>query len=156
MEKLQSQISMFQVAEINIVYRPKFKASERPVVSNSKQVCDIFRQSWDENKIELQEQFKIMLLNRANRVLGIYAVSSGGIAGTMADPKLIFAAALKTGASSIVLAHNHPSGNLKPSEADFRITTKIKDGGKLLDIGVYDHLIITADSYFSFADEGLI
>jgi DNA repair protein RadC len=156
MEKLQSPISMFQVAEINIVYRPNFKVSERPVVSNSKQVCEIFRQSWDENKIELQEQFKIMLLNRASRVLGIYEVSSGGISGTLADPKLIFAAALKAGASSMIMVHNHPSGNLKPSEADFKLTTKIKEGGKLLDISVYDHLIITADGYFSFADEGFM
>ena len=102
------------------------------------------------------EQFKIMLLNRANKILGIFTVSTGGVAGTVADPKVLFAAALKGNASSIILAHNHPSGNLKPSEADRQLTNKLSQAGKLLDISVLDHLIITADEYFSFADEGLL
>lgn len=156
MEKLQNQISMFQVSEISVSYRPKFKASERPNISSSKDCYNILSQSWDCNKIELLEQFKIMLLNRANRVLGIYEVSSGGMAGTVADPKLIFSIALKACATSIILAHNHPSGNLKPSQADINLTRKMKDGGNLLDIVVLDHLIITSESYYSFADEGLL
>ncbi|MBC8053825.1 MAG: JAB domain-containing protein [Sphingobacteriaceae bacterium] len=156
MEKLQNQISLFQVAEINISYRPKFKASERPKVSSSKDLYNVLYNSWDLEILELQEQFKIILLNRANRILGIYEVSSGGLAGTVADPKLIFSAALKGCASSIILSHNHPSGNLTPSQADLNLTKKIKNGGELLDIAVLDHLIITADSYYSFADEGLL
>jgi len=156
MEKLPSQISLFQVSEINVTYRPKFKASERPSVKTSKDVYNIFYQNWDMNKIELLEQFKIMLLNRANKVLGIYEVSSGGMSGTVADPKLIFSTALKTCASGIMLAHNHPSGNLKPSLQDIELTKKIKDGGRLLDIEVLDHCILTSEGYYSFADEGLM
>jgi len=89
-------------------------------------------------------------------VLGIVEVSTGGIAGTVADPKLIFAAALKGAATEIILSHNHPSGNLAPSQADIDVTRKIKEGGKLLKIAVLDHIIITSERYFSFADEGLL
>jgi DNA repair protein RadC len=155
MEKLQGQISLFQVAEINITYRPKFRASERPKASCSKDLYNILYNNWDLDILELQEQFKIILLNRANRILGIYEVSTGGVAGTVADPKLIFSAALKGCASSIILSHNHPSGNLKPSQADLNLTRKIKSGGELLDIAVLDHIILT-DGYMSFADEGLL
>lgn len=94
-----------------------------------------------------------MLLNSANRVLGVMEVSSGGVAGTVADPKVIFAAALKC--SALILAHNHPSGNLRPSQADTNLTKRLVNGGELLDIAVLDHLIITEDDYLSFADEGL-
>lgn len=156
MEKLQNQISLFQVSEINVSYRPKFKASERPIISSSQDCYNIFSSSWDTNKMELLEQFKVLFLNRANRVLGIFEVSSGGMSGTVADPKLIFSAALKTCATSIILAHNHPSGNLKPSQADINLTRRIKAGGELLDIQVLDHIIVTAESYLSFADEGLL
>ena len=97
-----------------------------------------------------------MLRNRSNKVTGIFTVSQGGIAGTVADPKLIFACALKAAASGIILAHNHPSGALQPSQADIQLTKKLADGGKLLDIQVMDHLIMTSEEYFSFADEGLL
>lgn len=156
MEKLQKQISLFQVSEIDVTYRPKFKASERPTITGSRDVYTILNQNWDMNKMELLEQFKILLLNRANRVLGIFEVSTGGMAGTIADPKLIFSTALKACASSIILAHNHPSGNLKPSQADINLTRKVKDGGILLDIAVLDHVILSAEGFYSFADEGLI
>ena len=156
MEKQSNQTSLFQVAEITVSYQPKFKASERPTVSGSKDVYNFFFHNWDNTRIEMIEQFKIMLLNRANKILGIFTVSTGGVAGTVADPKVIFATALKGNASSIILAHNHPSGNLKPSEADRQLTNKLAQAGKLLDISVLDHLIITAEEYFSFADEGLI
>lgn len=156
MEKLQNQISLFQVSEINVTYRPKFKASERPTITGSRDVYTILNQNWDMNKMELLEQFKILLLNRANRVLGIFEVSTGGMAGTIADPKLIFSTALKACASSIILAHNHPSGNLKPSQADINLTRKVKEGGCILDIAVLDHVILSAEGFYSFADEGLI
>ena len=156
MEKLQGQISLFQVSEINISYKPKFKPCERPQISCSKDLYNILFNNWDLNKLELQEQFKIILLNRANKVLGISEISTGGFAGTVADPKMIFSTALKACASSIILSHNHPSGNLKPSQADLNLTRKIKNGGEMLDIAVLDHIILTADSYFSFADEGLL
>lgn len=90
-----------------------------------------------------------MLLNRMNKVLGIFLVSVGGFAVTICDPKVVFQAALKANASSIILAHNHPSGNLKPSDADLKLTEKLKKGGLLLDIAVLDHLILTEEAYLS-------
>ncbi len=145
-----------QIAEVELIYRSKVKVSERPKITHSKDAYIIFKNNWDENKIELQEQFKVMLLNRANKVLGIYEVSTGGMTGTVADPKLIFAAALKAAACGIILVHNHPSNNLKPSISDEQLTTKIKEGGKLLDIKLLDHLIISSEGYLSMADEGLV
>ena len=97
-----------------------------------------------------------MLLNRANRVLGLIDISLGGTAGTIADPKVIFAAAIKSNASGIILVHNHPSGNLQPSQQDLDLTRKIKTGGQILDVVVMDHMIITSESYLSFTDEGLM
>jgi DNA repair protein RadC len=106
--------------------------------------------------MELVEQFKVMLTNRANKVLGICEVSTGGVSGTVADPKVVFAAAIKAGASGFILAHNHPSGNLNASQADIGLTRKMREGGKLLEIQLLDHIIMTSEGYFSFADEGLL
>ena len=156
MEKLINQISLFQVSEIQLSYRPQFKASERPKIGSSADVYQILLNNWDLDTLELRESFKILLLNRGNRILGIYEVSSGGMAGTVADPKLIFGAALKSAASSVILSHNHPSGQLKPSTADLALTKKISNAGEFLDIAVLDHLIIAANGYYSFADEGLL
>jgi DNA repair protein RadC len=150
------QIRLFQVAEVQVSYKPNFKASERPRITCSRDSFNILLQQWDHNKIEYQEQFKVMLLNRGNKVLGILDVSTGGMAGTLADPKIIFSTALKCLASGVVLAHNHPSGNLKPSQADINLTRKLKEGGALLEIAILDHLIVTTDGYLSFADDGLI
>lgn len=100
------------------------------------------------------EEFWVIFLNKANVVIKPERMSFGGVSGTVADPKLIFKRALEEVASAIILAHNHPSGNLKPSQADIHITQKMKEGGKYLDISVLDHLIFTNDGYYSFADEG--
>lgn len=145
-----------RVAEVELVYKTKVKPSERPKILSSKDSYNLLLQCWDMDKIELQEQFKVMLLNRSNKVLGIYEVSSGGITGTVADPKLIFMAALKASACGIIISHNHPSGNLKPSRPDEELTKKIKEAGMLLDIKVLDHVIVTSEGYYSFADEGLL
>ena len=102
------------------------------------------------------EEFWIILLNRANRVIKKMQISQGGVAGTVADPKIIFKHALDELASAIILAHNHPSGNLNASQADLDLTKKLKEAGKLLDIQVLDHLIVAGQKYFSFADEGLM
>jgi DNA repair protein RadC len=112
--------------------------------------------TWDDNRIDLIEQFKVILLNRRGRVLGIYEVSTGGLQGTIADSRLIFAAALKAGACSMILSHNHPSGEVTPSDPDKEHTQKMVEAGKFLDIKVLDHLIICRDGYFSFANEGLL
>src|SRR5664279_1549121 len=156
MEESMKSVVLSQIAEVELMYKSKVKASERPKISHSKDAYIIFKDTWDENKIELQEQFKVMLLNRANKVLGIYEVSTGGMTGTFADPKLIFVAALKAGACNIMLVHNHPSVNLKPSKQDEELTYKIKEGAKLLDIVLLDHLIISNEGYLSMQDEGLI
>ncbi|MES1226165.1 MAG: JAB domain-containing protein [Bacteroidota bacterium] len=156
MENVKNLQDWTQVAEIEITYRTKIKPSLRPVVNCSSDMYDLLTSLWDQNTIELQEEFKVILLNRTNKVLGIYNASSGGISGTVADPKLILVTAIKAGACSIVLSHNHPSGSPKPSQADVQLTRKIAEAAKFLDMCVLDHLIITTEKYFSFADEGLL
>ena len=146
----------FIASEVELIYKTKVKASERPYVGESKDVYQLFLKLWEDGKIDLVEQFNVLLLSRANKVLGVFRASSGGITGTVADPRLIFAAALKANAVSIILAHNHPSGNLKPSRADEDLTMKFKEAGSFLDIKVMDHMVITSEGYFSFADEGLM
>lgn len=89
-------------------------------------------------------------------MLGVYVVSTGVVLATIADPKLIFAAAIKGSATAIILAHNHPSGQLKPSDADISLTKKLKEGGEFLEIPVLDHIIVTSENYYSFADEGVL
>lgn len=145
-----------QVSEIKISYKLKQKASDLPQITTSAEVYSILIANWDKGLLEFLEQFKIILLNRSNKVLGIAEISLGGVSGTLADPKVIFATALKACASSIILAHNHPSGNLKPSSADIDLTNKLKAGGLLLDITVFDHIIVTSEGYYSFADEGIM
>ena len=152
----ENVLQLNRVAEIKLSYRPLVRPMDRQKVSNSSEVYQIFAEGWDFDLIELQEQFKIMLLNKANRVIGISEISKGGMSGTVVDLKLVFAIALKACATAIVLAHNHPSGNLKPSSADLMITKRIVECGKLLEIDVFDHLIITSDGYLSMMDEGLI
>lgn len=102
------------------------------------------------------EEFWILLLNRANKVIGIERISEGGLTGTVADPRKIFNVAIQTDATSVILCHNHPSGNLHPSTADIELTKKMKEAGKVLEITVFDHLIIGDGKYYSFADEGMM
>jgi DNA repair protein RadC len=148
--------NLFTVAEVQLVYKSKVRASERPKITISQDAFKVLKTHWNHETIEFIETFKVVLLNRANRVLGIIDISTGGISGTLADPKVIFVAALKSAASSIVLAHNHPSGNLTPSQADINLTRKLKTAGEYLDIAVVDHLILTSESYFRFADDGIM
>jgi len=152
-----SQISnLYQFAEIELVYKSKVKASQRFKIGGSKDAYTILLSSWDENKIGFVEQFKVILLDRANKVLGIYEVSQGGTCGVVVDIKLIFAAALKASASGIILSHNHPSGNLTPSDADKLMTRRIKMAGELLEIPVLDHILLSGEGYLSFMEEGLM
>src|ERR1035437_5931225 len=156
METLMNQQTWNQVAEVELIYKSKVKASERPHIKTSKDAADLLKHLWSEDKIDFVEQFKVLFLNRANKVLGIFEASSGGVSGTVADPKLIFVAALKANACRIIISHNHPSGNLKPSQPDQELTQKIKQAGQFLDIKLLDHVIVTSEGYYSFADEGLI
>ena len=140
------------IAEVQISYSTKVKPSDRLKITSSKNAFDIFCAGWP--SFEHREYFYIILLNRGNKVLGVSQISMGGIAGTVADPKLIFQAALKANASSVILGHNHPSGELTPSEQDNVLTKKLSEAGKFLDMPVLDHLIMNGDTYYSYKDEG--
>lgn len=146
-----------KVSEVTLRYSSKVKFSERPKISCSFDSYNALF-PWFEETIEHHESFYVMLLNRAIRVIGIHKVSQGGQSGTVADPKIIFQAALLSHSAGIIIAHNHPSGNLKPSQEDITLTNKIKEGAKLLEIQLLDHVIVTPEhgKYYSFADEGLL
>ncbi len=143
-------LMMNTIKEIKVSYTSG--NTNKVKIRHSKDSYELLKSCWNMNTIELQEEFKVLLLNRNHQVLGIYPLSKGGISGTVVDAKLVFSVALKCNASSIVMAHNHPSGNLKPSETDLRLTKKLKDAGKHLDIQVLDHIILSKDDYYSFAD----
>lgn len=146
---------MEKLAEITINYKPHLSLSELPKVSNSKDAEKHFRRVWSD-KMQHIEEALLLLLNRANKVVGFSKISLGGTTGAVVDLKVVFQTALKANAQSIILCHNHPSGNLKPSEADKTLTKHLKDAGKLMEIPILDHLIITSEGFFSFADEGLL
>lgn len=133
--------------------RKDLEVQEKPKITGSRDVYELLKS----DLMDLpHEEFWILLLNRANRVSKKFQISQGGVAGTVADPKIIFKLALENLASGIILAHNHPSGNLTASQADINLTHKLKEGAKLLEIQVLDHVIVAGQKYFSFADEGMI
>ena len=140
------------INEIKLSYSNNQK--EEIKITSSEDAYNVFIDNWDKDTIQLQEEFKVLLLNRANIVLGIYSLSKGGVSGTIVDVKLLLASAIKANASSIIIAHNHPSGNLKPSENDIRLTKKIKEAGNFLDIKLLDHIIVTKEGFYSFGDKG--
>ena len=154
METLANHHVWQQVAEVQISYRNPVRPSQRPKLTSSKEVYSLLINCWNAGRIEYAEEFKILLLNTGNRLLGIYQVSAGGIDSTPVDAKVIFTAALKANASALILVHNHPSGNLIPSDPDILLTKKIEQAAKLLDIYILDHLIISPDGYYSFKDSG--
>lgn len=145
---------MNTISEIKVTYN--LANQNRQKITSAEKSFEVLLNSWDKDILELQEEFKILLLNRANEVLGIYQMSKGGITGTVVDVRLIFSVALKCNATGIIIAHNHPSGTLKPSEADIALTNKIRRCSDFLDITLLDHLIVTKYNFYSFANEGLI
>ncbi|CAN5439215.1 JAB domain-containing protein [soil metagenome] len=155
-KKKISTLNIQHIAEVELVYKTNVRPSDRQKVSSSRDTYEALIQTWNQDSLELCEEFKVVLLNRANRVLGLLNLSKGGVSGTVADPKLIFSAALKENASAIILAHNHPSGNLQPSQSDIDLTRKCKEAGRVLEIQVLDHIIVTTEKYYSFADEGVL
>jgi DNA repair protein RadC len=128
-------------------------ALEKPVVKDSKQVAGYLRVMLQDH---YREVFAVIFLNQANRVNHFEIVSEGGITGTVADPRIILKKALELYAVNIILCHNHPSGNLKPSKADEELTYKIREAARFFDIKVIDHIIVSTEGYFSFADEGMM
>lgn len=139
--------------KVRIVYSKKLKESQRPKITSSKDAENVLRELWS-SQIEVREEFVVLLLDRANRVLGYHLLSTGGITATVADIRLVYSVALKSLASGIIVAHNHPSGNIEPSQSDIQLTRKLKEAGKNMDIVLLDHLILTKENYTSFADEG--
>ncbi len=143
----------FQVSEYTIAYKSLSK--ETHFVKSSQDAFNILNPHFEEFH-GIKEAFYAIYLNRNNRIIGVHKCSDGGISGCLVDPRIVLKPAIELLASSVILAHNHPSGNLKPSEADRSITQKIKEGAKLFDISVLDHVILTESTYLSFADEGLL
>jgi len=136
----------------------KYKSGDlhRSKIKNSKDAEQVFKKMFDTDLIEWREEFIMLCMNRANNTISYYKVSTGGMTGVVVDPKIVFSVALTAGASGLMFAHNHPSGNLDPSRADLEITKRLVEGGKILGIDILDHLIITTEGYYSFRDEGLI
>ena len=143
------------ISEISLSYKRKVLAQERPKISCSSDAYKLFRENWSDLTINLFEEFKILLLDRDNRCMGIVTISQGGVSGTIVDPKLVFASALKARACSLILGHNHPSGNLTPSKADICLTEKLVKGGSYLDVRILDHIILSDVGYTSFADSDI-
>ncbi|MER3465574.1 MAG: hypothetical protein C4329_15350 [Chitinophagaceae bacterium] len=133
--------------------RQALASREKPIVSSSNDVANYLQTLLRDYKHEV---FAVLFLNRANKINHFQIISEGGITGTVADPKIILKKALEEDAVSLILCHNHPSGSLKPSRADEELTNKIKEAAKYFDIKVLDHLIVSDDGYFSFADEGIL
>lgn len=144
-----------QVSEIRVTYLPKVKAKDRLCICNSRDAFNLLmKEGFRKETLEYREYAKIILLNRANRVLGIYPLAEGGMDTCIVDVRLILQAALLTHSSAFILAHNHTSGNLQPSPQDNALTEEVKKAARLLDLTLHDHLIVSPDAYYSYADEG--
>ncbi|EDM33946.1 DNA repair protein [Pedobacter sp. BAL39] len=144
------------ISTIELSYKPNFKLREKPKVNSTDDVYYVLMNHWNHNTIHLIEEFKIVLFNCQSVVLGVMTVATGGITHVMVDPKLIFAAAVTSGATGILLAHNHPSGDLTPSIPDKQLTKRIIKLAELHQITVLDHLIVNSEDYFSFVEANLI
>ncbi len=146
-----------KVNEIKVSYIETATENVTKEIASSEDASELFYQLWDKDTIALRECFKVILLNNANKVKGIYELSQGGITATMVDIRILFAVVIKSLTVGIIIGHNHPSGVLKPSTSDIKLTRKIQEAANLLDVKLLDHLIITPKgSYYSFADEGLL
>lgn len=144
----------YNMAEMSLCYKTAVKVSDRQKVRTSGEAYNLLLPTFPEGTIEHNEYFKVLYLNNASHVLGYSLIGMGGICGTVADIRLILQTALLCNATAMILAHNHPSGQLNPSSEDIKLTKQIKEAARLMDMRVVDHLIITADSYYSFAEEG--
>lgn len=142
---------MYPQLEISVRLKAGTKEAK---ITGSRDAADVFREIFNADTMCWTEESVILCLNQANHVIGYHKLSSGGMTGTVIDPRVVFTIALKSCAAQIIIAHNHPSGNLTPSGADRQITSKLKEAGVLLDIPVLDHIIITNDGYYSFLDNG--
>lgn len=147
-----------KIPEIKISVKYKGAANaDLTVIRSSKDMYELLRTLFNADTVYWQEEMILLCLNQGNKVIGWYRVSHGGTTGTVCDPKIVFTIALNcAGTTIIIMAHNHPSGNLKSSRADDELTNKIQQGGKMLDIKLLDHIIYTPEAYFSYSDEGIL
>lgn len=141
---------------IEVSYQSISKVSDREYITSSVDSVNVLRSVWNMNTIELYEEFKVLYLDRRNGVIGIRELSRGNVCGTVVDIRLMLYIALACASSSIIICHNHPSGKTSPSKADTNLTEKIHQACKTMDLQLLDHIIITPDRYYSFADEGLL
>ena len=148
---LHNTPNLFSFNEVQVTYHTKQLG---PKLRSSRDTYEFLIDRWE--NIDFCEKLYVILLNRTNNVKGVAFFSEGSIGGTVADPKKIFQIALKAVACGLILCHNHPSSDPRPSKADLKLTQKCKEAGLFLDLPVIDHIIVTKDSYFSFADEGLM
>lgn len=142
--------------QISVSFDRETKTTELYKITSSATASDILRKIFNADTFYWQEEMILLCLNNANKVIGHYKLSSGGITGTLVDIRMIFTIAIKTGCVGIIVAHNHPSGTLHPSDADKAITKKIKTAGETLDIKLLDHIIITDENFYSFSDNGIL
>lgn len=149
------QKSIFMLSEIQLSYNPVVLPSQRPQIKSSEDSYLQFLSFLDQTQLSIKEESAVLYVNRNNRIIGGYKLSSGGFSGTVVDPRLVLGIALKCLATGILLAHSHPSGCLTPSNADCELTCRLGKAAKLMDISLLDHLIITQDGYLSMADQGL-
>lgn len=148
-------VDYFNIPEITVSYKDHVKASERFTIKCSRDASVIFKEA-HKDCMQHHEEVHVLFMNRANRVLGIMCISKGGLYGTVVDIRVILQTALKVNCSSICIAHNHPSGSIRPSNQDISLTKKLKEACQLIDLQLLDHLIMTEETYMSFADEGLL
>ena len=144
----------YKVAEVELTYKPTMKDKRRIVTATD--AYQILLTTYKEGTIDYKEYFKVLFLNKAQDVLGYTLISEGGITETSVDIRIVLQAALLTNSVALILAHNHPSGNLKPSSEDINLTKQVKDAAQLMRITVLDHIIISSEDYYSFAAEGLL
>lgn len=144
----------YKIGEVKLSYKPKFKNQYK--VTCSEDAYKYLLSTYKKGTICYKEYFKVLFLNQANQILGYTLISEGGITETCADVRLIMQAALLTNSVALILAHNHPSGILKPSPEDIRLTKQVRDAAQLMRIKVLDHIILTDAEYYSFADEGML
>lgn len=144
----------YKVGEVKLSYKPKFKNQQK--VTSSEDAYRYLLSTYKKGTICYKEYFKVLFLNQANQILGYTLISEGGLTETIADIRLIFQAALLTNSVAIILAHNHPSGNLKPSPEDIRLTKQIREASNFMRIKILDHVILSDTEYYSFADEGML
>ncbi len=145
----------FAVSEVKLTYKPKVKASERPTIRSSSAMYKLLVEKvYDADTIEHREFVKLILFNRAGKLIGVHHLSEGGINGTTMDVRVVMQSAILSNCSGIMISHNHPSGNMKPSPQDNQMTDNVKKACKIMEINFLDHIIVTTEGYYSYADEG--